>query len=142
MSLSSNGQVLKVMSPPGAGTAQPPQGGLLDKLFPKDIGETIEDAIKDPFGKKKEEKERERQKKIRELYGGRTAAITMVSDVESIAQNAPENIPFGTLLNNMRYHGFSNKPLELINKKIENLKASCFSIVGAPFLDYSGYQDL
>jgi len=66
------------MSPPGAGVQQPQGvGGILDKLFPKDLGETLEEKIKDPFGKEKEKAERERQKKIKELYGGGTAsAIT------------------------------------------------------------------
>lgn len=105
----------------------------MDKLFPKEQdGDSFIDKVKDPFGKKKEEAERARKKKIAELYGGGTA-FERVSDLESLTNNAPEKLPFGTLLNNVRYQGLSNKPFEMINRRMEELKASCFSIAGAPF---------
>ena len=141
-----NGSILKTMPGPGAGTAAPPQqglGGIFDKLFPQgQEGETMLDKMRDPLGKDKAEKERVRKEKINELYGGGKTAFKEVSALESIAQNAPEKLPFGTLLNNMRFNGISNKPFEMINQRMEDLKASCFSIAGAPFSGRSSYQDL
>ena len=128
----------------GAGVAQPPQGGIMERLFPKgeaQEGESFLDKIKDPLGKEKEKKEKERKKKIAELYGGGTA-FEKIKDVESIVQNAPEKLPFGSILHNMRYHGLSNKPFDMINRRMESLKASCFSISGAPFSNYQGFMDL
>lgn len=110
----------------------------MDKLFPKGGEETIVDKMLDPFGKEKEKRERERQKKIKELTGGGTA-FTEVPAVDAIAENRPEKLPFGTLLNNMRYHGIANKPYEMINKRFENLKSSVFMVAGSPFQPSSSY---
>ena len=68
--LTSDGTVLKMSNTGpggGIGVAQPPQGGIMERLFPKgesQDGESFLDKLKDPLGKEKEKKEKERKKKI------------------------------------------------------------------------------
>lgn len=100
------------------------------------------DKMKDPFGKEKAKREQERQKKIAALTGGGKTAFSNVPIIDTIAQNRPEKLPFGTLLNNVRYNGIANKPFEMINRRLENLKAQLFIVAGAPFVPHSSYHDL
>jgi hypothetical protein len=85
---SSDSNRLQIMSPPipGIDDKKNQVGNLLDRLFPKEGEESIFDKMRDPFGKEKAERERERQKKIKELTGG---GRTPISVVESRAQNKP-----------------------------------------------------
>ena len=88
---------LGMMNPP-----VPQAPGIFDQLFgpnsgPKDGASTGQDSvwdrITDPSGTKKEEAERERAKKVNELFGGGKTAISTLDrskETENILKNKPQ----------------------------------------------------
>lgn len=87
---------LGMMNPP-----VPQAPGIFDQLFgpnsgPKDGAssgqDSVWDRITDPSGTKKEEAERERAKKVNELFGGGKTAISTLDrskETENILKNKP-----------------------------------------------------